>query len=90
MSGHDDFAESLFKTCSKKCQHSVEKCKSNNSVLQVKCSVSLLFCRIGLQGDVSDPRTKSFLYILDILPRYKLTSTSTLKPLVLLSSYFVL
>ncbi|KAM6087165.1 tRNA (cytosine(38)-C(5))-methyltransferase isoform 4-T5 [Chlamydotis macqueenii] len=25
--------------------------------------------RIGLQGDVSDPRTKSFLYILDILPR---------------------
>ncbi|NXL00383.1 TRDMT methyltransferase, partial [Mesembrinibis cayennensis] len=27
------------------------------------------FTRIGLQGDVSDPRTKSFLYILDILPR---------------------
>ncbi|XP_030302135.1 tRNA (cytosine(38)-C(5))-methyltransferase isoform X2 [Calypte anna] len=25
--------------------------------------------RVGLQGDVSDPRTKSFLYILDILPR---------------------
>ncbi|XP_066579433.1 tRNA (cytosine(38)-C(5))-methyltransferase isoform X2 [Amia ocellicauda] len=25
--------------------------------------------RIGLQGDVSDPRTKSFLYFLDILPR---------------------
>ncbi|XP_057239347.1 tRNA (cytosine(38)-C(5))-methyltransferase isoform X2 [Malurus melanocephalus] len=25
--------------------------------------------RIGLQGDVSDPRTKSFLYVLDILPR---------------------
>ncbi|XP_026699257.1 tRNA (cytosine(38)-C(5))-methyltransferase isoform X3 [Athene cunicularia] len=25
--------------------------------------------RTGLQGDVSDPRTKSFLYILDILPR---------------------
>ncbi|XP_065522570.1 tRNA (cytosine(38)-C(5))-methyltransferase isoform X2 [Lathamus discolor] len=25
--------------------------------------------RIGLQGDTSDPRTKSFLYILDILPR---------------------
>uniref|UniRef100_A0A8C3K9T3 tRNA aspartic acid methyltransferase 1 n=1 Tax=Calidris pygmaea TaxID=425635 RepID=A0A8C3K9T3_9CHAR len=25
--------------------------------------------RIGLQGDVTDPRTKSFLYILDILPR---------------------
>ncbi|XP_041100318.1 tRNA (cytosine(38)-C(5))-methyltransferase isoform X1 [Polyodon spathula] len=27
------------------------------------------FTRIGLQGDVSDPRTKSFLYILNILPR---------------------
>ncbi|KAM8967609.1 tRNA (cytosine(38)-C(5))-methyltransferase [Pelodytes ibericus] len=27
------------------------------------------FTRIGLQGDVSDPRAKSFLYILDILPR---------------------
>ncbi|XP_025072597.1 tRNA (cytosine(38)-C(5))-methyltransferase isoform X4 [Alligator sinensis] len=27
------------------------------------------FTRIGLQGDVSDPRTKSFIYILDILPR---------------------
>uniref|UniRef100_A0A8C8VFM9 tRNA (cytosine(38)-C(5))-methyltransferase n=1 Tax=Pelusios castaneus TaxID=367368 RepID=A0A8C8VFM9_9SAUR len=27
------------------------------------------FTRIGLQGDLSDPRTKSFLYILDILPR---------------------
>ncbi|NXK25533.1 TRDMT methyltransferase, partial [Arenaria interpres] len=27
------------------------------------------FTRIGLQGDVTDPRTKSFLYILDILPR---------------------
>ncbi|NWT79701.1 TRDMT methyltransferase, partial [Lanius ludovicianus] len=27
------------------------------------------FTRIGLQGDVSDPRTKSFLYVLDILPR---------------------
>ncbi|NWW02257.1 TRDMT methyltransferase, partial [Oreocharis arfaki] len=27
------------------------------------------FTRIGRQGDVSDPRTKSFLYILDILPR---------------------
>ncbi|NXJ63033.1 TRDMT methyltransferase, partial [Rostratula benghalensis] len=27
------------------------------------------FTRIGLQGDVSDPRTKSFLYILDMLPR---------------------
>ncbi|NXP47007.1 TRDMT methyltransferase, partial [Heliornis fulica] len=27
------------------------------------------FTRIGLQGDVSDPRTKSFLYILDFLPR---------------------
>ncbi|XP_059183061.1 tRNA (cytosine(38)-C(5))-methyltransferase isoform X2 [Centropristis striata] len=27
------------------------------------------FTRIGLQGDVSDPRTRSFLYILDLLPR---------------------
>ncbi|XP_075443612.1 tRNA (cytosine(38)-C(5))-methyltransferase isoform X2 [Ascaphus truei] len=27
------------------------------------------FTRIGLQGDVSDPRAKSFLYVLDILPR---------------------
>ncbi|CAI5655617.1 unnamed protein product [Oreochromis niloticus] len=27
------------------------------------------FTRIGLQGDVTDPRTKSFLYILDLLPR---------------------
>ncbi|KAI4806473.1 hypothetical protein KUCAC02_017298 [Chaenocephalus aceratus] len=27
------------------------------------------FTRIGLQGDINDPRTKSFLYILDLLPR---------------------
>ncbi|KAL2085661.1 hypothetical protein ACEWY4_018981 [Coilia grayii] len=27
------------------------------------------FTRIGLQGDISDPRAKSFLYILDLLPR---------------------
>ncbi|XP_022436308.1 tRNA (cytosine(38)-C(5))-methyltransferase isoform X3 [Delphinapterus leucas] len=27
------------------------------------------FTRIGLQGDVTDPRTNSFLHILDILPR---------------------
>ncbi|XP_011362670.1 tRNA (cytosine(38)-C(5))-methyltransferase isoform X3 [Pteropus medius] len=27
------------------------------------------FTRIGLQGDVTDPRTNSFIYILDILPR---------------------
>ncbi|XP_056594317.1 tRNA (cytosine(38)-C(5))-methyltransferase isoform X1 [Triplophysa dalaica] len=27
------------------------------------------FTRIGLQGDLTDPRTKSFLYILDLLPR---------------------
>ncbi|XP_010965180.2 tRNA (cytosine(38)-C(5))-methyltransferase isoform X1 [Camelus bactrianus] len=27
------------------------------------------FTRIGLQGDVTDPRTNSFLYIIDILPR---------------------
>ncbi|XP_053569957.1 tRNA (cytosine(38)-C(5))-methyltransferase isoform X2 [Bombina bombina] len=31
------------------------------------------FTRIGLQADVSDPRAKSFLYILDILPRLKKT-----------------
>lgn len=35
MSVHDAFAESLFETQSKKYQHSVEKCKSNVSVLQV-------------------------------------------------------
>ncbi|XP_029482505.1 tRNA (cytosine(38)-C(5))-methyltransferase isoform X2 [Oncorhynchus nerka] len=29
----------------------------------------LPLCRIGLQGDISDPRTKSFLYILNLLPR---------------------
>ncbi|XP_064140962.1 tRNA (cytosine(38)-C(5))-methyltransferase isoform X2 [Loxodonta africana] len=29
------------------------------------------FTRIGLQGDKADPRTSSFLYILDILPRLK-------------------
>ncbi|XP_043916545.1 tRNA (cytosine(38)-C(5))-methyltransferase isoform X2 [Protopterus annectens] len=29
------------------------------------------FTRIGLQGDVMDPRTKSFLHILDILPSLK-------------------
>ncbi|NP_001079673.2 tRNA (cytosine(38)-C(5))-methyltransferase [Xenopus laevis] len=29
------------------------------------------FTRIGLQGDISDPRAKSFLYVLDILPRLK-------------------
>ncbi|XP_042254919.1 tRNA (cytosine(38)-C(5))-methyltransferase [Thunnus maccoyii] len=27
------------------------------------------FTRIGLQGDIADPRTKSFLYLLDLLPR---------------------
>ncbi|NXG46675.1 TRDMT methyltransferase, partial [Psilopogon haemacephalus] len=27
------------------------------------------FTRTGLQGDVSDPRTKSFLYVLHVLPR---------------------
>ncbi|XP_069846538.1 tRNA (cytosine(38)-C(5))-methyltransferase isoform X1 [Dipodomys merriami] len=27
------------------------------------------FTRIGLQGDMSDPRTNSFLHVLDILPR---------------------
>ncbi|XP_057589490.1 tRNA (cytosine(38)-C(5))-methyltransferase isoform X2 [Hippopotamus amphibius kiboko] len=33
------------------------------------------FTRIGLQGDVTDPRTNSFLYILDILPRDLLIQT---------------
>ncbi|KAK1795101.1 hypothetical protein P4O66_010285 [Electrophorus voltai] len=28
------------------------------------------FTRIGLQCDISDPRTKSFLYVLDLLPRF--------------------
>lgn len=27
------------------------------------------FTRLGLQGDMADPRTKSFLFILDLLPR---------------------
>ncbi|XP_056375151.1 tRNA (cytosine(38)-C(5))-methyltransferase isoform X2 [Hyla sarda] len=31
------------------------------------------FTRIGLQGDVSDPRAKSFLYVLEILPRLRKT-----------------
>ncbi|KAM8880903.1 tRNA (cytosine(38)-C(5))-methyltransferase isoform 1-T1 [Synchiropus picturatus] len=29
------------------------------------------FTRLGLQGDVNDPRTKSFLYIVDLIPRLK-------------------
>ncbi|XP_075068012.1 tRNA (cytosine(38)-C(5))-methyltransferase [Mixophyes fleayi] len=29
------------------------------------------FTRIGLKGDVSDPRAKSFLYVLEVLPRLK-------------------
>uniref|UniRef100_A0A3P8ZEH5 tRNA (cytosine(38)-C(5))-methyltransferase n=1 Tax=Esox lucius TaxID=8010 RepID=A0A3P8ZEH5_ESOLU len=33
------------------------------------------FTRIGLQGDISDPRTKSFLYILDLLPRESMVKT---------------
>ncbi|XP_040823725.1 tRNA (cytosine(38)-C(5))-methyltransferase isoform X2 [Ochotona curzoniae] len=33
------------------------------------------FTRIGLQGDMTDPRTSSFLYILDILPRDLLIRT---------------
>ncbi|XP_022436307.1 tRNA (cytosine(38)-C(5))-methyltransferase isoform X2 [Delphinapterus leucas] len=33
------------------------------------------FTRIGLQGDVTDPRTNSFLHILDILPRDLLIQT---------------
>uniref|UniRef100_A0A3P9KYR9 tRNA (cytosine(38)-C(5))-methyltransferase n=1 Tax=Oryzias latipes TaxID=8090 RepID=A0A3P9KYR9_ORYLA len=35
------------------------------------------FTRIGLQGDVSDPRTKSFLHILHLLPRDRLINTLT-------------
>ncbi|XP_028815208.1 tRNA (cytosine(38)-C(5))-methyltransferase isoform X2 [Denticeps clupeoides] len=41
----------------------------------LECDVVLMsppcqpFTRIGLQGDVSDNRAKSFLYILDLLPR---------------------
>uniref|UniRef100_A0A3P8SUK0 tRNA (cytosine(38)-C(5))-methyltransferase n=1 Tax=Amphiprion percula TaxID=161767 RepID=A0A3P8SUK0_AMPPE len=35
------------------------------------------FTRIGLQGDITDPRTKSFLYILDLLPRERLVKTLT-------------
>ncbi|XP_066441903.1 tRNA (cytosine(38)-C(5))-methyltransferase isoform X2 [Eleutherodactylus coqui] len=31
------------------------------------------FTRIGLRGDVSDPRAKSFLYVLEILPRLQKT-----------------
>ncbi|XP_073485816.1 tRNA (cytosine(38)-C(5))-methyltransferase isoform X2 [Aquarana catesbeiana] len=31
------------------------------------------FTRIGLQGDVSDPRAKSFLYVLEVLPRLQKT-----------------
>ncbi|XP_018419524.1 PREDICTED: tRNA (cytosine(38)-C(5))-methyltransferase [Nanorana parkeri] len=31
------------------------------------------FTRIGLQGDVSDPRAKSFLYLLEVLPRLQKT-----------------
>ncbi|XP_056155277.1 tRNA (cytosine(38)-C(5))-methyltransferase isoform X2 [Lampris incognitus] len=33
------------------------------------------FTRIGLRGDIADPRTKSFLYILDLLPRESLLQT---------------
>ncbi|XP_048367269.1 tRNA (cytosine(38)-C(5))-methyltransferase isoform X6 [Sphaerodactylus townsendi] len=33
------------------------------------------FTRIGRHGDTSDPRTRSFLYILDILPRDELIQT---------------
>uniref|UniRef100_A0A3Q3N806 tRNA (cytosine(38)-C(5))-methyltransferase n=1 Tax=Mastacembelus armatus TaxID=205130 RepID=A0A3Q3N806_9TELE len=37
------------------------------------------FTRIGRQGDVQDPRTKSFLYILDLLPRSRDLMVQTLK-----------
>ncbi|XP_054622350.1 tRNA (cytosine(38)-C(5))-methyltransferase isoform X2 [Dunckerocampus dactyliophorus] len=33
------------------------------------------FTRLGLHRDVTDPRTKSFLYILDLLPRQRLVET---------------
>uniref|UniRef100_A0A7N8XVQ5 tRNA (cytosine(38)-C(5))-methyltransferase n=1 Tax=Mastacembelus armatus TaxID=205130 RepID=A0A7N8XVQ5_9TELE len=39
------------------------------------------FTRMGRQGDVQDPRTKSFLYILDLLPRL-----SRLPPFILLEN----
>ncbi|KAG8573747.1 hypothetical protein GDO81_012530 [Engystomops pustulosus] len=42
------------------------------------------FTRIGLQGDVSDPRAKSFLYVLEILPRCGVCSF-----IVLLSRLFL-
>ncbi|XP_074840921.1 tRNA (cytosine(38)-C(5))-methyltransferase isoform X3 [Carettochelys insculpta] len=42
--------------------------KSTNTIFSAHhCGQRQL--KIGLQGDVSDPRTNSFIYILDILPR---------------------
>lgn len=38
-------------------------------LIEIKSDTVFYQYRIGLQGDVNDPRTKSFLYILDILPR---------------------
>uniref|UniRef100_A0A7N8WLW2 tRNA (cytosine(38)-C(5))-methyltransferase n=1 Tax=Mastacembelus armatus TaxID=205130 RepID=A0A7N8WLW2_9TELE len=37
--------------------------------LSFKVVFCFSLCRIGRQGDIQDPRTKSFLYILDLLPR---------------------
>ncbi|XP_058621006.1 tRNA (cytosine(38)-C(5))-methyltransferase isoform X2 [Onychostoma macrolepis] len=42
--------------------------KSTNTTSPIPHSCQKL-SRIGLQGDVADPRTKSFLYILELLPR---------------------
>uniref|UniRef100_A0A8D0L4F1 tRNA (cytosine(38)-C(5))-methyltransferase n=1 Tax=Sphenodon punctatus TaxID=8508 RepID=A0A8D0L4F1_SPHPU len=44
----------------------IDKLSFNMILMSPPCQP---FTRIGLHGDVSDPRTKSFLYIIDILPR---------------------
>nr|XP_019956937.1 PREDICTED: tRNA (cytosine(38)-C(5))-methyltransferase [Paralichthys olivaceus] len=38
------------------------------------------FTRIGLQGDIHDLRTKSFLYILDVLPSFAMISDAHAHP----------
>nr|XP_056713430.1 tRNA (cytosine(38)-C(5))-methyltransferase isoform X2 [Euleptes europaea] len=54
---------------------------SLNEFDRLSCDMILMsppcqpFTRIGRQGDTSDPRTRSFLYILDILPRDELIQT---------------
>ncbi|XP_023281856.1 tRNA (cytosine(38)-C(5))-methyltransferase isoform X8 [Seriola lalandi dorsalis] len=44
------------------------------------------FTRIGLQGDISDPRTKSFLYVLDLLPRFSSPQLHRLPRFILLEN----